>query len=186
MSFYKYRTDPDNFATLDNREADTDRIVDIHFTDRPLAATWEPVKFRPFKEETNPEGDFPSLSCYNPIPVVSQRAWDALAPLIGNSCEALPIIRAKAKGQFYLIHVIETIDCLDHAKCVIDRRREGDIREVTTYSFKANALDGKHIFKIPNQGLAGMIGATFVDEEFRKVVESHKLRGLRFKPLKMK
>src|SRR5207244_3669648 len=154
--------------------------IDIHYEDRSLAAAWKPVVFHGFDENPEEEGDFPSLIGYSKLPVMSQRAWDVLRPIIGYCCEALPTIHPSGE-TYYIVHVMETIDCLDVARSEINRSQIGDrrINRVYRYAFLTDMLKGKHIFKLPLVRGAGLI----VDDVFRTAVETNGLRGLKFEKL---
>ena len=64
-----------------------------------MADRWVAPVANGFEDNPETEGDFPSLSNYNMIPVASQRAWETLRPLIGNCCEALPIFLLQRWGD---------------------------------------------------------------------------------------
>jgi hypothetical protein len=155
--------------------------VDVHFTDKSLAKQWEVPVVRCFEEDPQTEGDFPALNNYDQVPVMSERAWHALQPLIGYCCEALPIIHSRG-GPYYIIHVMETIDCLDVDKSEFTRNAAtGRVSHISRYALKEKLLVGKHIFKLPLESGADLI----MDDEFRKTVEANGLKGLQFKELPM-
>ncbi len=114
--------------------------------------------------------------------MMSERAWTALKPIIGDACEALPVIHPFA-GTYFLIHVMRTIDALDVDASEVDRYQSGDkrIARIYRYSFRPKLIEGKHIFKLPRDCGRSLI----VDDEFRKAVEANQLRGLRFRELPM-
>ena len=116
--------------------------------------------------------------------MVSALAWTVLEPIIGDICEALPVVHPfKGAGKFFLLHVLRTIDALDESKSEVERRSIGDsrIRQIFRYSFRLAAIEGVHIFKLPNKSGSGLI----IDDVFRDVVELNGLRGLRFRELTM-
>ena len=179
MKLYRYQPDANRFAGIGLSLTDDERIVDVHFTDRPLADQWAAPAAHGFEDNPEKEGDFPSLSNYNMIPVMSQRAWDVLRPLIGCCCEALPIIHPTGK-PYFIIHVMDTVDGLDCAKSELTRNASsGRVNRVFRYAFKREMLHGKHLFKLPLESGGELI----VDEGFRAAVESNELKGLRFKEL---
>jgi len=179
MKFYLYRPDANHFAGIGADHADDPRVVGIHHPDAPLASRWIPVVFHGYKEDPPQEGDFPSLNNRWRIPIFSQRAWDALKPLIGYCCEALPIVHPSG-NPFYIIHVMETIDCLDTNRSEFSLNGTR-ISRVYKYCLKLDMLREKHIFKLPRESGADLI----VDDKFRKAVESNGLRGLKFEELPM-
>ena len=68
--------------------------------------------------EPRVKGDFPPFYDYGRLPVLSQRAWDVLSTSVACRWEALPIIHP-SKKPFYLIHVMEVIDCVDLSRSEI-------------------------------------------------------------------
>jgi hypothetical protein len=179
MNLYVYRPDSNYFAGIGFSLQDDERVVDAHFTDSRVGDEWIAPVARVYKEDPEPQGDFPTVYNYGKIPVVSQRAWDVLRPLIGYCCEALPIIHPTGK-PFYMIHVLETIDCLDEERSEVKRFTDGGIMRILRYSFKEQMLEGKHIFKLPVTSSSGL----FVDEVFRSAVERNELKGLLFRELR--
>jgi hypothetical protein len=144
-----------------------------------MAAQWVAPAAHGFEDNPETEGDFPSLSNFWRVPVMSRRAWDALRPLIGYCCEALPIVHPTGSAYF-VIHAMETVDCLDLARSEFTRNAAtGRVNRVFRYAFRQDLLFGKHIFKLPLQ--SG--GELLVDDGFRRVVEDFGLRGLLFEEL---
>lgn len=181
MNFYPYRTDANNFAGIEAIPGQNIEMIDVHFDDTPLARTWRRIVFQSF--ETNPEqqGDFPSLVNYSDLPVLSLRAWDCLRPLIGSVCEALPIDYPTGE-PYFIIHVVETTDCLDEERSELRRNEiDGRVSRVFKYCFHHEMIDGRHIVKLPLK--SG--GALLVDEVFRQAVEDNDLKGLVFRQLMM-
>jgi hypothetical protein len=104
-----------------------------------------------------------------------------LEPLIGYCCESLPIIHPTGK-PYFIIHVMDTIDCLDEEQSELRRSQiDQRVNRIFKYSFKSEMLTGKHIFKLPLKSCGELI----VDENFRKTVEASKLKGLLFTQLPM-
>jgi len=185
MTYYRYRPDANNYAGISFYSGipspEHKRVLGIRRIDHSLLDEWVPPTAHGFEDNPPRDGDFPSLSDYNEIPVMSQRAWEALRPLIGYCCEALPFNHPSG-DPFYIIHAMETIDCLDDERSELTRNATtGRVNQIFKYAFKPGMLEGKHIFKLPIE--SG--GELLVDDEFRKVVEEHGLKGLQFKPLPM-
>ncbi len=178
MKYYRYRPDANNFAGIGFSQDDNQRIVDVHYTDTPLADRWVAPVAHGFEDNPETQGDFPSLSNFWRVPVVSQPAWDALNPLIGYCCEALPIIHLTGK-PYYIVHVMETVDCLDTDRSEVKRFSDGGIMRIVRYSFRHELLPGKHIFKLPRKCAGDLI----VDDDFREAVEANALKGLNLKQL---
>ena len=180
MKYYRYAPDANHYNGIGLRNEDREDILAMHSQSIVRMPTWRPPVVHGFDDNPGVEGDFPSLSDYNKIPTFSQRAWDALSPLIARVCEALPI-RHPTGRPFYIINVLEIVDCIDEEKSEIDRYSDGGIRRVIRFCFKPNMLGGKHIFKTPRKSGADLI----VSQEFRRQVEANELKGLRFHALSM-
>ena len=178
MKYYRYHPDANNFMGIHLLHQDHE-VIDIRLEPLPLLHSWRPIQVEEGDENPRPNGDFPSLSNYNEIPVVTQQAWDVLRPLIGASCEALPIIHPSGE-PFYLIHVMSIIDCLDTKRSRLTRSGiDGRINRISRYGFKREMLNGQHIIKLP----FGKGSDLLVDDVFRKAVEENGLRGLIFNEL---
>jgi len=183
MTFYLYDTAANDFVSIGVPSEDNDRVTDLHFfSDTSEAIGWRaPVAFGFEEDRRKPHGDFPSLANYSKVPVVTERAWRLLQPLIGYCCEVLPVVHPSGQSHFF-IHVMETIDALDVERAEINRSKiDGRINRIYKYAFKPGLLEGKHIFKLPLESGADLL----VDDEFRKVVEENGLKGLRFSPIPM-
>jgi uncharacterized protein DUF1629 len=181
MKYYEYRPDANTFdAVRLDYEKDHERVVHIFYSDARAAPEWSPVTTFGFGDNRGIEADIPSLNDYGQFPLMTERAWNALRPLIGYCCEALPIIHPNGKPH-YLVHVMETIDCLDESRSELKRFTDGGIMRVRRYAFMPGVLEGKHIFKLPLESGSGL----YVDDEFRNVVEANNLKGLIFKELPM-
>jgi hypothetical protein len=179
MRYYRYRPNANDFAGIGFAKVDNERIVDVHYTDTPLADSWAAPIAHGFEDESKLEGDFPSLNNLWRLAVASQRAWNILRPLVGYCCEALPIVHPTG-NPYFIIHVMETIDCLDVAQSTFSHNATtGRINRVYHYVFKHENLHGKHIFKLPLECGSEML----VDDDFRGLVESNNLIGLQFDDL---
>jgi hypothetical protein len=174
MRYYHYAPDH-SVAGLGTHALTGDQLGDIYHYSEPLAPLWRPIRVVVLDDEPREAGDFPPFYDYGLLPVFSQRAWDVLSGHIGSRWEALPITHP-SKKPFYLIHVMEMIDCVDHARSEIEYYDDGGAASIECYCLKPELLVGKHIFRIP----IASTGDLLVDDVFRQVVESHKLKGLKF------
>src|SRR2546425_226987 len=151
----------------------------MHWKTAPLFPTWKPIVVHCFDDSPGLEGDFPSLSDFNEIPVLGQRAWDALKPLIGPYAEALPI-QHPSKQPFYIVNVLVILNCLDEQRSELTRNEAtGRVSRVYGYCFRKDVINDRPIFKTPLQSGSEL----FVSDEFRKIVEDNDLKGLLFKEL---
>jgi hypothetical protein len=187
--FYEYDPDANSFVgvgfhvgPVGDDNDDSTKVTRLHWSDTPVRASWKTLACHGFDDNPQEVGDFPSVSDKRKIPMLSERAWKILKPIIGDACEALPVLHP-FRGTYYLIHVMRTIDALDASASAVDRSAIGDkrIRRIYRYAFKDDLIKGKHIFKLPLLSGSGLI----VDDIFRKAVEDHGLRGLRFDELPM-
>ena len=174
MRYYHYDNDC-SVAGLGTRALMGDQLEEIFDCNEPVASLWKPVRVKVLDKRPKEAGDFPTFYDYPDLPVFSQRAWDVLSAVIGCRWEALPIIHP-SKKPFYLIHVMEVIDCVDHARSEIEYYDDGRVASIERYCLKPELLLGKHIFRTP----IASRGELLVDDVFRQVVEGHKLKGLKF------
>jgi hypothetical protein len=179
MAIYAIKAEPDNYDSLLLKDAnDWERTIQLN--GKPLGSAWKPLfcKRDPAHEPAN-RGKPVDITSLNGLALVfSKRALDTLAPLVGSSIEALPLELDCPLGEFYVINVLELVDCLDESRAEIERfPKGGKIMAVDKYAFKPGCTDGKHIFK-----LAGFeMGDVLVSEEFKRLVQGRKLVGTRFK-----
>ena len=187
--FYEYDPDANSFAgvgfhvgPVDDDDDDCAKVRRLHWSDTPVRASWRTLTCDGFDDNPPDVGDFPSVSNSRRIPMMSERAWRILKPIIGDACEALPVLHP-FRGNYYLIHVMRTIDALDAGASTVERRSIEDqrIRRIYRYAFKDDLIEGQHIFKLPLASGSDL----FVDDIFRQAVEDNGLRGLRFKDLPM-
>jgi hypothetical protein len=107
----------------------------------------------------------------------SDRAAEALAPLIGGVIELLPLI-CDGPVQFHVVNMLDIVDCLDEERSTTDRYSDGQISSVKKYAFKPGSTDGHHLFKCKQCLLH-----TLVSAEFKALVEEKGLVGAYFKPV---
>ena len=180
MKYYSYRPDANAFAGV-GFATDASRIVNVHYSDTPMAGSWTAPVAHGFEDNPEDNGDFPSLTTFRRIPVLSQRAWDCLRTLIGYCSEALPIVHPTGQ-QYYIIHVMDTIDALNEHRSELWRNPvTGRVGDISRYALDHGMIEGKRIFKLPRE--SG--GELLVDDEFRKAVETNRLKGLLFKELQL-
>jgi len=177
--FYTYEPDANAFAGVGFMD-DSSEILDLHWKDSLVGGSWQVLECVGFEDNPQEVGDFPSVSNYNRVPMMSSRAWDALRPIIGNVCELLPV-KHPFHGDYFLVHVLKTVDALDEQASEIERRSPNDarIRQVSRYAFKYDMIGECHLFKLPNKSGSELI----VDGFFKQTVEQHNLKGLIFKEL---
>ena len=166
---------------VDRDDGDSDKVIDIHWIDDSIIDSWKRLKCHRYDARTKKIGDFPCVTNYFKVPMFSERAWSVLKPIIGDACEVLPVDHP-FDGNYYIIHVMRTIDAIDVDASEVWRSSSGRIGRIYKYALKYELLDGKHIFKLPLQCGSGL----YVDDVFRQAVEKNGLKGLIFKELRMK
>ncbi|WP_165235743.1 imm11 family protein [Aquisphaera insulae] len=187
--FYEYDPDANSYAGVgfrvgdvhdDDDDDDDATVTNLHRNDTPLQQAWRPLTCHGYNDNPSEVGDFVSVSNYRKVPMFSERAWKALQPVIGGECEALAV-HHPFNGEYFLIHVLRTADALNEVESEVERRSASDprIRHIVRYAFRHEQIDNLHIFNLPNKSGGSLI----VDGVFRKVVEEHGLRGLRFREL---
>ena len=106
-----------------------DQLEEIFDCNEPVASLWKPVRVVVLDPEPKEAGDFPAFLRLPRLPVFSQRAWDVLSGSIRCRWEALPIIHPSQK-PFYLIHVMEEIDCVNNARSKIRYYHDGRVASI--------------------------------------------------------
>ena len=152
-----------------------DQLDEIFDRNEPLASRWKPIRVKVLDDEPREAGDFPPFYDYpgcrcsasGPGTCSAHRSLAA-----GRRCRS----SIRARKPFYLIHVMEVIDCVDHARSEIEYYDDGRVASIERYCLKPELLVGKHIFRTPMASGSYLL----VDDVFRQVVESHKLKGLEF------
>lgn len=142
--------------------------------------------------------------------VLTEKAKDLLNPLINQAVEYLPLMEKKEihkkisrykqlrqrktyKPIIETIHNerqlllnildIKTSKIIDFEKSVFEYDNESDtIFMIDALAFISEEIQNTHLFKINNKGHY-FKSATFVSDEFRKVVQENNLTGLKFSEL---
>jgi uncharacterized protein DUF1629 len=100
-----------------------------------------------------------------------------LAPLIGDVIELLPLT-CDGPVRFYVVNMLDIVDCLDEDHLVTDRYSDGQISSVKKYVFQPGSIDGHHLFKCKQSLLDDLVSA-----EFKALVEEKGLVGAYFIPV---
>ena len=178
MDIYKFDLDSNKYHGLIYPDDSTDDIFDS-FEGQSLIGTWVPVVME--VDETQEKGDFPSFE----VPIISERAWKVLQPLINKDVEALQVTVeqeyfGEMGGQYFALNVISIIACLDEQKSEFVRYSDGSIMRVSKYVFLPDRLKDIHFFKIRAEDNVFSHYEFYVSEEFKNLVELHELKGLFF------
>ncbi len=142
--------------------------------------------------------------------VFNEKAFTVLAPLLGDKAEYLPFLTKETlherftkrqrklqkttidailqiihPEQQYLVNIlnIETSEIINAQQSQYDYDEEDDIvYAVEKLAFYSEKIQNIHMFKIQNPGIY-FRSATFVSDEFKKMVEEYQLTGLFFSDL---
>lgn len=177
MKVFRMRMDGDRFQTFITEQEEEWEHLSTDGT--PRAATWSPPKVR-IRNPHAVQGDF--LSPSSGTPVVTDRAAQALKPLLERAGELLPL---PYRGHMYwVLNVTVCVNAVDEERSEYFRNPEtGRKLYETTYVFNPHVLPASPLFKLPQTSSAQLLlteGLLPPDEEFRAVVEREQLRGLVF------
>ncbi|MEZ0265866.1 MAG: DUF1629 domain-containing protein [Phycisphaerae bacterium] len=175
---FLYRPDANRFAGIGIDGEFDDVIGRIHKSDVPLLPTWRPIPFHWFSDNQPTRGDFPSLSNYWVVPVMSESAETILNSRLHGRYEALPIYGGST-DRLSILHVMETVDCLDLEKSEVERYSDGGVMRVLRYAVRREEVEGRHVFKLPQEHGRALI----IDQVFKDWITDAGLTGLTFRKL---
>lgn len=95
---------------------------------------------------------------------VTQRVYDELQPILKDEVEFLPM--KSDDGTYYVMNIINIIDCLDKESSKCNMTPNGLIVNYEELVFDTKKLEGQHIFRIPE--LPFLI---FVTDALREAIE---------------
>jgi len=126
------------------------------------------------------DGEICDVISYRPgALIISKHAMEKMTPFIENEVEFLPI-KLKGMGDYYVLNVVNVIDCLDMSKSEVRYHADGKtVRTIRDYKFYENMIDNVCLFKIP-QSAGSEILAT---EKFKCLMDELNIKGLRAHPL---
>lgn len=176
MDAFVFRPRTNDFDSLEMVDPARFEVMQ-QFNGNPLRGRWVPLAVKvlpPEGQRKRRATDFPSFAAM--APVLSERAWEILRPLIEPGVEALPLLCADT-GPLYILNVINLVpDALDFASSEIDRLDDGLIVWIHKHVLRRRAIAGRHMFKLAEDPL----GEVIVSGDFRRTVEQHGLAGLAF------
>lgn len=173
MEHYRYICDSDRYHSIALPKS-TPTSWENRFDGRSMADAWKPFRPEPYDREAM--GNFPRFAGH--LPVFDETAWNALAPLVKDHVEALPLLKPSPDWPpLYLINVTTVLDALDLEASRVDRLDENLILAIRKYAFKPQVVTGVPIFRIRGAALYTVI----VSEDFKKSVERAGLDGLIWK-----
>ena len=165
MKYRCFELPPQEFKTI--RET---KIRDCE----KLATDWPKITLE-LENNKKRISDFPYF-CHN-FPIFSERAVDALRDLIAPYVEFLPVEVANSDKKFFGVNIWTVYDTLDLPRCdYVQIHRYFNIK---VHAFKDDILPEAPIFRVRETCTLEM----FISQEFRDIVESKRLTGLRFEHL---
>lgn len=173
-AFYRYDPDANTFAGLKLQEGDYD-ITNLHSKFERLSETWTPIVLEVLEESPSELGDFPTLVDRRRIPIFSERAWTIFESHFRGVAEALPV-NTTTGTRLLIIHIFKPVTALVEDRCVFDRFSDGGVRRVNQFCFNWAAIGSELVIKLPPT----LGGDLLVSEQFRKITEQKRLRGLNF------
>lgn len=145
---------------------------------QPLRQVWDPPEVEELLDHELPTGPIGDCAYLSAVPTFSQRAVEALRPLLELNGELLPV--RCACGEYYVYNVTRVLDALDERQSDVTYfESSGRVMTIDTHVFSAAALVDASIFRIPQ-----IVASTpFVTSRFVSLVHEHALTGFDFLPL---
>jgi hypothetical protein len=150
------------------------KYFEHHFIGEPMAGRWVVPEIRILGARTRVR-DF--VSWMNSAPVLSEKARDALGPIISAHCEILPLIELSG-SSYFAVNVLAKVDCLDKEKSDILYSSDDPthILSISSYHLRRECIPADAvIFKLPEDD-----GCVFVTGRFVEAVIENNLRGAAF------
>lgn len=172
MDVFQLKRDVARYLWLTFRHED-DFFVLQELDGRSVAPRWRPRAVEWPGDGNAPgqvRGDFLTLGA---APVFSERAVDALLDLLVPAGELLPL--ACGDGAYYLYNVTQVVDALDEPHSGLDRFQARRLLRLERPEFRADALRGSVVFKVPQ-----LRGAVFITGLFVRRVAEAGLTGFKF------
>jgi hypothetical protein len=151
---------------------------------RSRLSKWQPPSVRFITDEEGLFKEYPEtaqpylrdsdFTMYKGAIVLNARAVRVLSPLMGDAVELLPL--QCEEGEFWLLNVLQVLDCLDRERTVFTYWPDGDVKGASKIFFQAGCLEDRHIFRLPIHNYSRV----YVSQAFKDLVDEHDLRGLRF------
>lgn len=176
LKVYKLSSDL-SFQSLEIESEDDykefDQLYDNHLG-KSVKSLWRPLRIKVLEgDESLPASDFPYLA--PAFPIMSRKAKEVFHDLIAPYVEFLPL--QSSFGEYYGINVLEEVDALDEEASELKRFSDGRVMVVHKYVFKPDTVEGKVIFRIPQDN------SIFVTDLFADKVWESGLMGLKLEEL---
>lgn len=171
MKIWKMNKNVDDFATffLENKN-------DEKYIEEGLTNEWKELRLISKDITNGPISDCSHIWIYESHFLFSERAKEIINENFGECIQLFPMIYEDKK--FYIDNILNTVDCVDLDKSDLKIMMGKYIIDVNRYVLKENAKNFP-IFKIYLDGVRKTI-YTFVNDEFKKVIEDNNLEGFEF------
>ncbi|WP_410604237.1 imm11 family protein [Amycolatopsis sp. lyj-90] len=159
---------------------DSDDFDRLSFDGKPKTSSWEPVKMELVTKDGDRGGE--STDQYTHFPwrgqdqlILRDEAVDKIGPVLDPYGELLPL---EGDGlRVAVFNCLTVVDALDEEKSEVGYSRgSGKVREISSYVFRANEVDGLGAFKISQQPGGPLLFTDALVDEF----EGAGLSALRF------
>lgn len=114
-----------------------------------------------------------------PLTSYEGEAYTLVNPLFVDPPEITQFFPPKEK--WYALNILNVMDCVDYEHSEVLRSESGKRKGIRNIVFKANCSDNKPIFKISEY-----IDRTYTSDQFKQLIEAHKLQGLTFEQINEK
>ncbi|WP_144971206.1 imm11 family protein [Bremerella volcania] len=148
----------------------------------PLGASWKPPTIHspglPRKILKLGPPDFANVS--PGMYLMKPHVYEALRPLIEDAGE---LFQAEtSRGPYLLFHVTSEIDCLDRGQSKVSYSddEQTQVRSVSRYKFREDAIQGSHLFRIPETYKL----ESFVSQQVKDVAQAEGFTGFFFEKLR--
>lgn len=171
MKIWKLKCVSNQYAGLQGTISDVKKRQS--FNGRPLAAEWTPIVVKKHSMDSDKElGDAPFENRVG-LPVFSERAVEALYPLIHQYVEFLPLICDE--GNFYAVNVLPVLDAIDYSKAQY-QLFPGTKRVMYfgVYAFRPEAVENYPIFRLTDEPLK----KPFISDSVKNVIDKAGLKGM--------
>lgn len=110
--------------------------------------------------------------------IFNKKAKDIIQKKYSDYIQFLPMIYEENNEIYYWANILNAMDCIDYEKSDLKISLGKYIMEVNKYVFK-DIVKNQPIFKIYLDGIFDPV-ITFVNDEFKKLIEDNKLKGFKF------
>lgn len=182
MAVFSISFDIARYPVLQERElelslqATSGDLLDLN--GQPCSDKWIPVAVEWLIDDQDSKNGLPDIALWRAGQYAcSEYAMKHLGQLLSTDCEFLPLI---VGGEtWYAIHVMKTIEAIDHERTELNYRPGGKIS--LTKRFKKLVLKPEAFSEVMMSHVKDAGLAIFCTEQFVSAVMTHKLRGLLFK-----